>query len=160
MISKLLKQISRKRATAKKKGLDIIETEALALLALKSPHWRQIGRGKGKYNFCRRDHSKGYTAENTFIGSFEENMRERDERCGKFAGNNRLPPLTADEMKARQNALTRARRAKNATRYSELQRNRRAKKKAAAAGKAATASNSTPMNINLGEEHDVEQIKI
>jgi hypothetical protein len=155
MISKLLTQIRQKRQRAKRAGLEIISTEKLALLALASPHWREIGRGKDKYNFCRRDHSIGYTAENTFIGPFADNIRERHERCGPPRGES-LAALTPAEREQRKAGQKRTSHIKNRAKNNLARR----KREAAAAGKAATASNSTPMNINLGEEHDVEQNKI
>jgi hypothetical protein len=160
MISKLLKQIRQKRQRAKRAGLEIISTEKLALIALASPHWREIGSGKDKYHFCRRDHSQGYTAENTFIGPSEENIKERNKRCGLPNGSECLPALTDRAERQRQQNAAWQRDPKNRALLLAKERRYRAKKKAAAAGKAATASNSTPMNINLGEEHDVEQNKI
>jgi hypothetical protein len=147
MISKLLKQIRQKRQRAKRAGLEIISTEKLALIALASPHWREIGPRKGQYHFCRRDHSIGYTAENTFIGSWLANIRESAKR-------NRL--TYAQRAKKERARLAKWKRENPRKAKARLRR----KRKAAAAGKAATASNSTPMNINLGEEHDVEQNKI
>jgi hypothetical protein len=149
MISKLLKQIQRKRQRAKRAGLEIISADELAMLALKSPHWREIGRGKAKYNFCRRDHSIGYTAENTFIGSFLENIRERNERCGNL----KIHATPNDRKRASERRHSdylernRQRAKQNYHKDPEKQRTRAAKnyakRKAAAAGKAATASNST-----------------
>lgn len=82
LLTKLLNQCSAKIRRARHAGLAHMTRDEFALLALKSPHWQNIGQGKGKYNFCRRDHNIGYTPENTFIGSAETNIAERIHRCG------------------------------------------------------------------------------
>jgi hypothetical protein len=156
MISKLLKQIRRKRQNAKQAGLEIISTEKLALIALASPHWRNMGNGKEQFNFCRRDHSKGYTEENTFIGSSEENIRERLQRCGLPRGES-LAALSPAERKQRvagqqkayykrtfaaRAAYRRAYRLANREHINKLARDRR-KRKAVAAGNCNGSRNPT-----------------
>lgn len=81
MLIKLIRQIQHKARQSRFHGIAFMPLDEALALALASPHWQQIGRGKGKYHFCRRDHSIGYTAENTFIGSAEDNSRESITRC-------------------------------------------------------------------------------
>jgi G:T/U-mismatch repair DNA glycosylase len=169
MISKLLKQIREKRQRAKRAGLEIISADELAMLALKSPHWREIGQGQGKYHFCRRDHSIGYTAENTFVGPSLENIRERLKRCGHPST---LTPKQRKQIASRKREAKRVAKARANEQRRALEREiakyyrpaavlktlpkavikerlLRRKRKAAAAGKAATACNSA--TIILGE---------
>jgi hypothetical protein len=117
---KLDRQIQQKRRTAKHNGIAFAMTHEEALqLALSSPHWKKIGQGNGKYNFCRHDHSIGYTLDNTFIGSFEENVRERNQRCGYPRGGEDLSGLTPDEKRTRYLAQMKAWRAANPDHHRE-----------------------------------------
>jgi hypothetical protein len=155
---KLNQQIQFKRSRAKRHGIAFAMTHEEALsLALSSPHWKKIGRGNGKYNFCRRDHSIAYTLDNTFIGSFEDNIRERNQRCGHPLNGEDLSGLTPDEKRTRHNAQMKAWRAANPdyhreyhkqwnTRYRDKNRENYFKayyqKRKAAAALQATAANS------------------
>lgn len=146
-ISKLLKQIAEKRQNAKRHGLEIMSEDEFLKLALASPHWRNIGPKKHQFVFCRKDHLKGYTAENTFIGSVQSNIRERLQRCGLPRGGKDLSTATDEEKRERRRAQSRAshhRRSDREWNYkfpisNELQN----QKRKAAAAPTAAASNST-----------------
>jgi hypothetical protein len=137
MISKLLKQIRQKRQRARRAGLEIISTEKLALIALASPHWREIGQGRGKFHFCRRDHSAGYTEENTFIGKSDDNVKERNERYKPRRKYQQ--PTERERAAARQRAWAK----ENPTKVSAKNRANRAKRKAVAAGNCNGSRNPT-----------------
>jgi hypothetical protein len=111
---KLDRQIQQKRRTAKRDGIAFAMTHEEALeLALSSPHWKNIGCTRGSYQFCRHDHSIGYTLDNTFIGSSEDNIRERNQRCGHPLNGEDLSGLTPDEKRTRHNAQKKKWRAAN-----------------------------------------------
>jgi len=41
-----------------------------------SGQWENRGRGKGKYQMCRKGDIGAYSPRNCYIGTFEENMRD------------------------------------------------------------------------------------
>lgn len=132
MISKLLRQIRYKRHREKLAGIYCMTADEMLVLALASPHWREIGQGKNKYHFCRRNHAVGYTPENTFIGLGADNIRERLQRRGCPLGPLGLD-LTDEQRRQRrqhQRDALKANRRKN-----NYYRNYREKKKAERASK-------------------------
>lgn len=82
MLKKLIRQIRQKRNRCKETGTPCMTEQQFLDLALASRHCFELGVGKNKYHWCRRDHSIGYTPENTFIGLASHNIRERIKRCG------------------------------------------------------------------------------
>jgi hypothetical protein len=155
---KLEQQIKNKRQRAKHDGIAFTMTHEEALqLALSSPHWQNIGPHRGQYHFCRRNHELGYTPENTFIGLAQDNVRERNDRCGN--PNPKIYSSKAEYRKANPEKCKKASRKwrekhriadnKNKAAYRKanpekirLIQQRKYQKKKAAAALQATAANS------------------
>jgi hypothetical protein len=84
-LRKLQQQIRQKRCRAKHDGIEIITADELTTLALSYPDhvWQNIGSRKSNYCFARKDHSTGYTIDNTTLDTVENNTDEMLERYGK-----------------------------------------------------------------------------